>query len=64
MATDLVLHVIRSLDQLGIPYMLVGSYSSNFYGQPRMTKDADFVLQLPNDQIAALASLLGLRLRR
>jgi hypothetical protein len=57
-ATDLVLRVIRSLDQLGIPYMLVGSYSSNFYGQPRMTKDADFVVQLAREQIAPLAALL------
>lgn len=55
-ATDLALRVIRSLDQLGIPSMLVGSYSSNSYSQPRMTKGADFVLQLPNDQFARLAS--------
>lgn len=58
-ATDLVLHVIRSLDALGIPYMLVGSFSSNFYGQPRMTRDADFVLQLANEQIGPLRALLG-----
>lgn len=42
-ATDLVLRMIDALDALEVPYMLVGSYSSNFYGQPRMTKDADFV---------------------
>ena len=58
-ATDLVLRVIRALDQLNIPHMLVGSYSSNFYGQPRMTKDADFVLQFSNEHIAPLRSMLA-----
>lgn len=43
-STDLVLRIIRLLDQLAIPYMLVGSYSSNYFGRPRSTRDADFVV--------------------
>ena len=43
-SNDLVLHMISLFDRLGIPYMLVGSYSSNYYGRPRLTKDADFGL--------------------
>jgi hypothetical protein len=39
--------------------MIVGSYSSNVYGRPRSTKDADFVVQLSGDPIPELAKLLG-----
>jgi prepilin-type processing-associated H-X9-DG protein len=58
-SNDIVAQVIRSLDQLGIPHMLVGSYSSNMYGVARSTKDADFVVQLPNDSTNSLATILG-----
>ena len=39
-------HVIEALEACGIPYMLVGSYSSNSYGVPCSTQDADFVIEL------------------
>ena len=42
----IALEVIERLDQLGVPYMVVGSLSSNVHGIPRATHDADFVLQL------------------
>jgi hypothetical protein len=58
-ANDIVLHFISAFDQLCIPYMIVGSYSSNVYGRPRSTQDADFVLQLSGDPIPALAKVLG-----
>jgi hypothetical protein len=38
--------------------MIVGSYSSNFYGIPRSTKDADLVIHLPSSGWAKLPSLL------
>ncbi len=34
------------LNELGLDYMVVGSFSSNRYGVPRATKDADFVLRI------------------
>lgn len=38
--------------------MLAGSFSSNFYGLPRATEDADFVIETAGSQLAdALASL-------
>ncbi len=43
------LRVIDALNAAGISHMLVGSFSSNFYGIPRSTKDADFVLELQGD---------------
>ena len=38
--------LLDALNKLGIEYMVVGSFSSNRYGVPRATKDADFVLRI------------------
>lgn len=46
---DVTLRVIDALNASGTAYMLVGSFSSNVYGIPRSTKDADFVLELEGD---------------
>jgi hypothetical protein len=43
---SVTLRVAEALDVCGIPFLLVGAFSSNHYGIPRSTKDADFVLQL------------------
>jgi hypothetical protein len=51
--------VIAALEQLGIPYMLVGSFSSNMYGVPRATQDADLVLELGDRPIAPIEQMLG-----
>ncbi len=56
---DAAIAVIDALESLDIPYMLVGSFSSNFYGIPRATHDADFVVLLQEGQIRALAHKLG-----
>jgi len=50
--------VIDAFTELGIDYLLAGSYSSNFYGIPRSTGDADFVALLKSE-ISAIASRLG-----
>lgn len=36
---------IDALNGLNIPYMVVGSLSSNYYAIPRSTRDADFVIE-------------------
>ena len=41
-----MVRVADALADCGIAYLLVGSFSSNYYGVPRSTKDADFVVQL------------------
>lgn len=51
---NIVLHVIDALIAADVPYMLVGSFSSNYYGIPRSTADADFVVQLGGKSIADL----------
>jgi len=59
MSNAIVVRFIEAFEQLGIPYLLVGSYSSNFYGRPRSTQDADFVVQISGDPIALLSKVLG-----
>ncbi len=51
--------VLIALNELRIPYMIVGALSSNMYGEPRLTDDADLVLELGNTPISALVSKLG-----
>ena len=56
--TDSLLKLVATFDAAGIPYMIVGSYSSNFYGIPRMTKDADLVVHLDAQGWQTLPALL------
>jgi hypothetical protein len=51
--------MIEALESAAIPYMLVGSFSSNVYGVSRATKDADFVVQCRGNELAALVRHLG-----
>lgn len=50
---------IKAFDEMGIPYMLAGSFSSNFYGIARSTQDADFVIESDGMSLARLRQLLG-----
>jgi hypothetical protein len=43
---ELLSRVIRCLDDLGIDYMLTGSYASSMQGEPRSTHDIDLVVAL------------------
>jgi hypothetical protein len=52
-----------ALEACGIPYMLVGSYSSNIYGIDRSTQDADFVIELGQVEIGELARRLAPAIR-
>lgn len=51
--------VIRALHETGVPFMIVGSLSSNFYGVARATHDADFVVELGETSLARVADLVG-----
>ena len=42
---SITLQVAKALDACAIPFLLSGSFASNYYGIPRSTRDADFVLQ-------------------
>jgi hypothetical protein len=51
--------VIDALDALHVPYMVVGSFSTNFCGVPRATHDADIVVQMQPGDVVKLAQHLG-----
>jgi hypothetical protein len=55
---DGLLALIRILNEIGTPYMLVGSYSSNFYGIPQSTNNADLVFQFDTRSLAEVAKRL------
>jgi len=59
MAIEFVTRVVAALRKLGIPYMVVGSFSSNVYGKPRSTKDADVVIEIGSRSISELAMEMG-----
>ena len=56
---DVALRVAEALNAAGIPFMLVGGFSSNYYGIPRSTKDADFVVGLNTPLDETFARTLG-----
>jgi predicted nucleotidyltransferase len=47
---DVIRDVTGKFAKAGIPYMLTGSLAMNYYSQPRMSRDIDFVVELsPKD---------------
>jgi hypothetical protein len=52
---EAVTRFVQALNNLGAPYVIVGSLSSNYYGIARSTEDADFVLHVQSDEINQLA---------
>ncbi|MGN6369198.1 MAG: hypothetical protein ACTHN5_13135 [Phycisphaerae bacterium] len=57
-ARAVVTAVIQALNACNLPFMIVGSLSSNAYGIERSTKDADIVLQLGNLSLGMLLDKL------
>src|SRR6185437_10209737 len=51
--------VIDALEMLAIPYMVVGSLSCTVYGVPRLSHDADFVVELRSVPLTHLTAQLG-----
>jgi len=56
---SITLRVASALEVCGIPFLLTGSFASNYYGIPRSTRDADFVLQSQRAVGPDLAQQLG-----
>jgi hypothetical protein len=51
---EAVVVVVGALEKLSIDYMITGSFASNVYGVPRSTKDADFIVEAPPEQMDRL----------
>jgi hypothetical protein len=47
------------LERLNVPFAVVGSMASMLYGQPRMTNDADLVVDLKLEQVRPLCDAFG-----
>src|SRR5690349_3464950 len=56
---EATLAIINALDAQEIPYILVVSFSTSFYGIPRLTQDADFVISIGDGSLAKFAQDLG-----
>lgn len=48
---DLLRYVVGFLQESNITYMVVGSFSSSAYGEPRLTQDIDIVVRVSEKQI-------------
>lgn len=53
---DLLKYVIEVLERSRLDYMLVGSFASAYFGEPRQTFDIDIVIDLPRERIADLSA--------
>ena len=51
--------VTSRLDAAGISYMVTGSIAAGHYGQPRMTRDIDLVVELTEADAERFPSVLG-----
>ncbi|RLC96846.1 MAG: hypothetical protein DRI77_08015 [Chloroflexi bacterium] len=45
-------YVVDVLEQLDVPYMVVGGFAAIFYGEPRLTLDVDIVVDMKGRHIA------------
>ncbi|MBC7264079.1 MAG: hypothetical protein H5T64_06925 [Chloroflexi bacterium] len=50
--------VVEELELRSVPYMVVGSFATSFWGRPRATHDVDLVVQIPVAVTQDLASAL------
>ena len=58
--SDLVVAIVRRLNDASIPYMITGSLASSFHGEPRSTRDADLVIDPTPDALRRFVDALAL----
>jgi hypothetical protein len=54
--SELLRHCIDVLERLQVPYMIVGSFASSAYGEPRFTQDIDIVVELAAERVSAFCA--------
>jgi hypothetical protein len=54
-----VASILAALEREGVGYMLVGAFSSNLYGVPRATNDADVVVHFDSFNLVEFCGALG-----
>lgn len=55
---DVVRDIAERLGRAGVPFMLTGSLAMNYYAEPRMTRDIDLVLDLGQEDVERVATML------
>jgi hypothetical protein len=50
---------VGRLEQIGVPYMLTGSFALGYYAQPRMTRAVDLVVALASTDADRLVEAFG-----
>ena len=51
--------VLSHFDKCGIEYMITGSFASNVHGLPRLTQDADVIIEADLDRLLRFINMLG-----
>lgn len=51
--------VAKAFEQLNVEYLIGGSVASSVYGEPRATRDVDFVARISGKHAAPFVELLG-----
>lgn len=54
---DFLKLIVQLLERAGVRYMIVGSYASGYWGEPRTTYDLDVVVSLLLSDVPQVASL-------
>lgn len=49
--SELLRHLVETLERLGLRYLVTGSVATIVYGEPRMTNDIDVVVALPPPKV-------------
>src|SRR5436309_2263540 len=54
--SDLLKHLVNTLERLGVPYLLTGSMATIAYGEPRFTNDIDVVVAMTPAHVPAFCA--------
>ena len=54
---SLFLEILRTLERIGAPYMIIGGFAATMYGITRTTFDIDIIVDLKESHILALAEV-------
>ncbi len=52
---DLYIRVVKALDEIGAPYMIVGAFAGSIFGIARATADVDIMVDLREEHYELLS---------